>query len=59
MAHAETCPVCNGTGVFIKYDKSLNGRYETRNCHGCDGRGWVKVEDVYVEHEILRPVKVI
>ena len=32
MAHAEICPVCNGTG---KVGNVL--------CHGCGGRGWLEV----------------
>jgi len=32
--HAEKCPVCEGTG-----------KYEDRQCHGCDGKGWVQILD--------------
>lgn len=30
--HAEICPVCKKSG-------KVNGK----TCHGCDGKGWVKV----------------
>ena len=36
MEHAEVCPICHGSG-----------KYEERKCHGCDGRGWVKVGTDY------------
>jgi len=40
MAHAETCPVCGGTGK--KPDpKCMDDSYA--KCHGCDGKGWVEV----------------
>lgn len=29
------CPVCNGFGTL---------KYGTKRCQGCDGRGWVVVE---------------
>ena len=32
MAHAEKCPVCEG-----------NGKRDSKDCHGCNGRGWVTV----------------
>lgn len=34
MSHAERCPVCNGSG-----------KYEEKECHGCNGKGWITVED--------------
>jgi len=34
MAHAEKCPVCDGSGDVA-----------TKQCHGCAGRGWVEVKD--------------
>jgi len=34
MVHAEKCPVCNGSG-----------KYEEKDCHGCNGKGWITVED--------------
>lgn len=34
MAHAEKCPVCNGTG-----------KVDDKSCHGCYGLGWVTIYD--------------
>lgn len=56
MAHAETCPLCNGIGT------SLDICGNTTTCHGCDGAGWVSVEDavpfqtypLYPDWEYLR-----
>ena len=31
---AVTCPVCNGSG-----------KYKDETCHGCNGLGWVQVQD--------------
>lgn len=39
MAHAEKCPVCEGSG-----------KYENRECHGCQGKGWVQVGDGVVPY---------
>ena len=39
MAHAERCPLCNGTGRVNKQGRS------NEPCHGCCGRGWVEVAD--------------
>lgn len=41
MAHAETCPLCGGTGNRDKEDTSSC----PISCHGCYGKGWVSVED--------------
>jgi len=35
MAHAEKCPVCLGTG-----------HWNLKPCHGCEGKGWVEVQDI-------------
>ena len=40
MAHAETCPVCSGSG---KKHKEIPGNCVTVSCHGCGGKGWVEV----------------
>lgn len=43
MAHAEKCPICNGSGkipAFYNYDVNYVG-----DCHGCEGKGWVEVSD--------------
>ena len=41
MAHAEKCPVCEGTGnnVIAEEEPPMN------TCKGCGGKGWVEVED--------------
>jgi len=50
MAHAEKCPVCNGSGILRYMDGverigiHLNGEPE-KQCHGCNGRGWVELSD--------------
>ena len=31
---AVLCPVCNGLG-----------KYKKKSCHGCEGKGWVSVEE--------------
>ena len=33
MAHAQTCPICGGSGKLPDV------------CHGCGGKGWVEVAD--------------
>ena len=33
---ATKCPVCEGTG-----------KYKEKECHGCDGKGWVSVSGDY------------
>jgi len=53
MAHAETCPICYGSGKFLPRDRY---QYFVDNpkaikmpepvvCHGCSGRGWVEIKD--------------
>ena len=56
MSHSEICPVCGGTGIFkcVQYEQ-LNAPYPfvtspiksymERTCHGCQGKGWITVED--------------
>ncbi len=36
------CPVCAGSGS-LKMIVGGPPRPEDRNCHGCDGKGWVTV----------------
>ena len=40
MAHAEKCPICDGSG------KTKVGKKKFP-CYGCDGRGWVEVGDSF------------
>ena len=47
MARAEICPVCSGTGVYPKPDPNNKTQAESRTCHGCQGKGWVSIEDSY------------
>jgi DnaJ-class molecular chaperone len=43
MAHAEKCPVCNGTGNKNGAEDNLYGTNII--CRGCGGSGWVEVQD--------------
>ncbi len=47
MAHAETCPICNGSGKIAirggKLDTTALAS-PTKTCHGCGGTGWVTVK---------------
>ena len=47
MNHSEICPVCNGTGLYKEYLDyvSTTGPVSVRTCHGCNGKGWVTVND--------------
>jgi len=50
MAHAEKCPVCNGSGKRYKFDPNGTtdkpaGFQEDGPCYGCGGLGWVTVQD--------------
>lgn len=45
MAHAEVCPVCKGTAVYPPYDTTVAPAGPQAKCHGCNGKGWVAVED--------------
>ena len=42
MAHAETCPICWGSGKVQDPDGLAS---ETKTCRGCGGSGWVSVQD--------------
>ena len=32
----EICPVCKG-----------EGKYKGKQCHGCDGKGWILIDESY------------
>ena len=48
--HAERCPICYGEGTLRYIDGielsgiHLNGE-EEKQCHGCNGKGWVEVQN--------------
>jgi uncharacterized membrane protein len=42
MAHAEKCPVCYGFG---KLGNDNQRDCSGKPCHGCNGKGWVTVQD--------------
>jgi len=44
---AVKCPVCNGEGKIREYYKDSTIPYQDRNCHGCNGKGWVEVGTTY------------
>lgn len=45
--HAELCPVCHGTGKYKDYSYSNYGSniFIENTCHGCNGKGWVTIEN--------------
>jgi len=49
MAHAQTCPICNGQGKIKNpdHDKQATASPSMITCHGCGGRGWIEVADTY------------
>ena len=49
MSHSERCPVCFGTGKVKISDNGqiIGGSFpDSKQCHGCAGKGWVLVNDV-------------
>jgi hypothetical protein len=44
--HAEICPICNGEGRIKRTKDQTAEGYQ--RCHGCDGKGWVEVQDIYL-----------
>ena len=42
MAHAEMCPVCEGSGTV-----GVGTLNEVRTCNGCGGSGWITVQDPF------------
>jgi DnaJ-class molecular chaperone len=51
-AHAEICPVCNGSGRLPESGTSTAGK----TCHGCNGTGWVTVQDTVPPYVQVEPV---
>ena len=49
MTHAEKCPICHGRGKLtyqLYYGESFtSGGMIDHMCHGCNGKGWVEVND--------------
>ncbi len=54
MAHAEKCPICEGSGVRwpngnVCYEERpvrwIRKHRDLPICHGCNGKGWVTVVD--------------
>ncbi len=43
MSHAESCPVCCGEGKTQA--RTYGDPPKKVTCHGCNGRGWVEVQD--------------
>ena len=44
MAHAEICPVCNGSGQLNPMGQDSSTVVpQSQNCHGCSGKGWVEI----------------
>lgn len=56
MAHAERCPVCSGSGKKTEFPNSTAPQLE--DCRGCDGTGWVTVDDAMAQ-SWPEPLKVI
>jgi DnaJ-class molecular chaperone len=54
MNHTEICPVCKGSGKVRMFDGYLVAEdaahvkgEEEKTCHGCNGKGWVTVENYF------------
>lgn len=57
MAHAEKCPVCNGAGKIPDYSLEVSTAVNTniKTCHGCDGVGWVTVQENRILPSYIEP----
>jgi len=53
MRHGEQCPVCFGKG---KLKKGLPGSDKTFTCHGCNGKGWIEVQDLQYYYNPYIPI---
>lgn len=45
MSHSEKCPVCQGSGQLMNMNPQITAGYYTTTCNGCNGKGWITVED--------------
>ena len=52
MTHVEICPICNGTGKYREVGNYTPLVYTERQCHGCNGKGWVVCLE---EYDFLQP----
>lgn len=57
--HAERCPVCLGYGKVRNSGEHTFGPVATSLmpkavCHGCDGKGWVEVNDGQDSTSVLK-----
>ena len=52
---AVLCPVCQGEGELFDYTDIVKGEPGTKHmklCRGCNGKGWVEVQESHIEaHE--------
>ena len=55
MSHAEKCPVCNGSGKIRTVSGAGTLLYD-EPCHGCQGKGWITVEDT-ISYNLASPFK--
>ena len=44
--HAEICPVCQGSGKYIRCYYTTMPYNVEQTCHGCSGKGWVVIQDI-------------
>lgn len=49
--HSEICPVCKGTGKYKEYTNYSCSIYSEHTCHGCNGKGWVTINDEQVPYK--------
>ena len=54
--HGEICPVCKGSGIYKEYYDYVHttGAWSQRTCHGCNGKGWVVIEDKSIFYGMSR-----
>ena len=47
---ASLCPVCNGDGQLKDaiFEGPETTKITMRLCHGCNGKGWVEVQEIHV-----------